>query len=81
MAQATRRLAAILSADVVGYSRLMGDNEPGTMAALAESQSFFRRNFDANNGRIVDTAGGSDRPRSAGRCPPHRSRNGTTVFD
>jgi DNA-binding NtrC family response regulator/truncated hemoglobin YjbI len=59
MAQATRRLAAILSADVAGYSRLMGDDEPGTMAALAECHHLFRRHFDAHNGRIVDTAGDS----------------------
>jgi adenylate cyclase len=31
---ATRRLAAILVADVVGYSRLMGVDEEGTLAAL-----------------------------------------------
>jgi len=29
-----RRLAAILAADVVGYSRLIGDDEEGTLAAL-----------------------------------------------
>jgi adenylate cyclase len=29
-----RRLAAILAADVVGYSRLMGQDEAGTLAAL-----------------------------------------------
>jgi len=29
-----RRLTAILAADVVGYSRLMGANESGTLAAL-----------------------------------------------
>ena len=29
-----RRLAAILSADVVGYARLMGEDEAGTLAAL-----------------------------------------------
>ncbi len=31
----TRRLAAILAADVVGYSRLVGTDEPGTLARLA----------------------------------------------
>ena len=31
-----RRLAAILAADVVGYSRLMGEDETGTLAALQE---------------------------------------------
>ena len=30
----TRRLAAILAADVVGYSRLVGDDEEGTIARL-----------------------------------------------
>lgn len=29
-----RRLAAILSADVVGYSRLMGEDEAGTLVTL-----------------------------------------------
>ena len=29
-----RRLAAILAADVVGYSRLMGEDEAGTLSAL-----------------------------------------------
>lgn len=29
-----RRLAAIMSADVAGYSRLMGADEPGTLATL-----------------------------------------------
>ncbi len=31
----TRRIAAILAADVVGYSRLVGADEPGTLAKLA----------------------------------------------
>ena len=31
-----RRLAAILAADVVGYSRLMGEDETGTLAALKQ---------------------------------------------
>jgi adenylate cyclase len=31
----TRRLAAILAADVAGYSRLMGVDEEGTLARLA----------------------------------------------
>ena len=30
-----RRLPAILAADVAGYSRLMGEDEEGTLAALA----------------------------------------------
>jgi class 3 adenylate cyclase len=34
-----RRLAAILAADVAGYSRLMGADEEGTLAALREKRS------------------------------------------
>src|SRR5262245_3291924 len=59
MAQAIRRLSAILSADVAGYSRLMGDDEAATIAALAEGHAVFRRRCDASNGRIVDMAGDS----------------------
>jgi adenylate cyclase len=32
--QANRRLAAVMSSDVVGYSRMMGADEIGTLAAL-----------------------------------------------
>ena len=35
----TRRLAAILAADIVGYSRLMGLDEAGTVAALREHRA------------------------------------------
>ena len=59
MAHADRRLAAILSADVAGYSRLMGDDEQGTIAALAECFDVFRRHLETSNGRLVDTAGDS----------------------
>ena len=33
---ATRKLAAILSVDVLGYSRLMGEDEAGTARAVRE---------------------------------------------
>jgi len=36
LAREQRRLAAILAADVVGYSRLMGRDESGTLARLRE---------------------------------------------
>ena len=36
MAREQRKLAAILAADVVGYSRLMGRDESGTRARLGE---------------------------------------------
>ena len=34
-----RRLSAIMAADVVGYSRLMGENEVGTLTALKQHRS------------------------------------------
>ena len=59
MAEAKRRLAAILAADVVGYSRLMGDDERATVAALNASREIFRARVSEHDGRVVDTAGDS----------------------
>ena len=42
MAESKRRLAAILSADVAGYSRLMGADEEATIAALDECRRVGR---------------------------------------
>jgi adenylate cyclase len=53
-----RKLAAILAADVVGYSRLMGTDEAGTLAALKEHrQNLFDPTVAAHNGRIVKLIG------------------------
>jgi class 3 adenylate cyclase len=53
-----RRLAAIVSADVAGYSRLMGKNESGTLAALkALRQEVVDPAIAAHGGRIVKTTG------------------------
>jgi len=60
MAQARveRRLAAILAADVVGYSRLMGGDEEGTLGALkALRQSLLEPKIAEHRGRIVKTTG------------------------
>ena len=54
-----QRLAAILVADVVGYSRLMGDDERATIAALDASRAVFAEHIEANGGRVVDMAGDS----------------------
>ena len=59
MAETTRRLAAILSADVAGYSRLMGDDEEATIAALDIRRQIFRDRIAAHSGRLIDTAGDS----------------------
>jgi TolB-like protein/class 3 adenylate cyclase/tetratricopeptide (TPR) repeat protein len=53
-----RRLAAIMSADVAGYSRLMGKDEAGTLAALkALRREVFAPQVAAHNGRIVKLMG------------------------
>ena len=54
-----QRLAAILAADVAGYSRLMGDDERATIATLDAYRAVFRAHIEANGGRIVDMAGDS----------------------
>ncbi len=53
-----RRLAAILVADVAGYSRLMGTDEEGVLARLkAARKSLFDPTIAAHRGRIVKTTG------------------------
>jgi adenylate cyclase len=53
-----RRLAAILSADVVGYSRLMGIDEAGTLARLkALRRNLIDPTIAAHSGRIVKLMG------------------------
>src|SRR2546423_704684 len=54
-----RKLAAILHADVVGFSRLMGEDEAGTHRALGELRRAVDPLIAAHGGRIVGTAGGS----------------------
>ena len=54
-----QRLAAILAADVAGYSRLMGDDERATIASLNHCRAVFRQHIAEHGGRVVDTAGDS----------------------
>lgn len=55
---ANRKLAAIVSADVAGYSRLMGSDEEGTLAALKSHRSeLIDPTVEAHHGRIVKTTG------------------------
>ena len=54
--RAQRRLAAILAADVVGYSRLMEQDEAGTLAALANRRKRIWEPLLAKyRGRVVRT--------------------------
>ena len=53
-----RRLAAVLAADVAGYSRLMGRDEEGTLAQLkAIRKALVDPTIAAHRGRIVKTTG------------------------
>jgi TolB-like protein/class 3 adenylate cyclase len=57
-ARVERRLAAILAADVAGYSRLMGVDEEGTLAALkACRRELIDPKIAEHRGRIVKTTG------------------------
>ena len=57
-ASTTRRLSAILAADVVGYSKLMAEDEAGTLAALQEHrQTLFDPETIKRGGRIVKLMG------------------------
>ena len=53
----TRRLAAILAADVVGYSKLMGADEAGTARAVREHREAAAPIVRAFGGRLVKTMG------------------------
>ena len=52
-----RRLSAIVCADVAGYSRLMGIDEAGTLAALKGHRRAVDPIIASNGGRIVKTTG------------------------
>jgi adenylate cyclase len=53
----TRKLRAILSADVKGYSLLMADDEAYTVRKLEEYRSRMSNLIKANSGRVVDAVG------------------------
>ena len=52
-----RRLAAILAADIAGYSRLMGRDEAGTARQLRDHLAAVRAVIERHDGRIVKTMG------------------------
>jgi adenylate cyclase len=54
-----RKIAAILAADVAGYSRLMADDDRATVRILTECRDVFSERIAAHQGHIVDTAGDS----------------------
>jgi TolB-like protein/class 3 adenylate cyclase/Flp pilus assembly protein TadD len=54
-----QRLAAILAADAVGYSRLMEADEQTTVATLDAAREVFRAAIESNHGHVINTAGDS----------------------
>ena len=54
-----RRLAAIFAADVAGYSRLMSQDEVGTLRILTAHREIMDRLIAEHRGRIANTAGDS----------------------
>ncbi|MCJ7494015.1 MAG: adenylate/guanylate cyclase domain-containing protein, partial [Deltaproteobacteria bacterium] len=54
-----RKLTAILSADVKGYSRLMGTDEEATVRTLQEYREVMASSIQHHRGRVLDTTGDS----------------------
>ena len=54
-----RKLTAILSADVKGYSKLMGEDESYTVGALKQCRKLFAENIQNHGGRVVNAPGDS----------------------
>jgi adenylate cyclase len=54
---AQRRLSAILSADAVGYARLMADDELATLETLKGCRDVMAHHVDQHGGRVVDAVG------------------------
>jgi len=53
----TRKLTAILSADVEGYSRLMGEDEDATIKTLTTYRELMTTLIHKHRGRVVDSPG------------------------
>ena len=69
--QVERRLAAVLAADVAGYSRLMGIDEEGTLARLkAIRKSLIDPTIAVHRGRVVKTTGDGALVDSPARSTP-----------
>ena len=55
--RAKRKLSGILSADAMGYSRLMQDDEASTISSLEESKVLMTTHIQHYRGRVVDAPG------------------------
>ena len=54
-----RKLAAILAADVVGFSRMMGENEDRTLHNLKACRAITDESIETYHGRVFGSAGDS----------------------
>jgi class 3 adenylate cyclase len=70
MTATRRRLVAILAADVVGYSRLMDEDEAGTALSVREHREAARPMVRGFGGRIVKTPS----QKRTSRGPPPQSQ-------
>jgi adenylate cyclase len=52
-----RKLAAVLSADAVGYSRLMAEDEAATVKTIANYRDIMSSLIKQHRGRVVDSPG------------------------
>ena len=52
-----QRLAAVLAADAAGYSRMMSQDEHGTVQALDAARRIFREHIQEHGGKVVDMPG------------------------
>ena len=52
-----RKLTAILSADVKGYSRLMGENEAETVKTISSYRKIMGELIQQHRGRVIDSPG------------------------
>ena len=70
-----RKLAAILSADVAGYSRLMQDDEAETVRTLEAHKQVFSDLIKQHRGRVVDSPGTTCSPSSPVSWMPCSARS------
>ena len=57
MTELQRKLTAILSADVKGYSRLMSEDEAGTIGTLTAYREVIAESVMSHGGRVIDSPG------------------------
>jgi class 3 adenylate cyclase len=74
-----RKLAAILCADVYGYSRLMGEDEEATLRTLTSHRKLIDSAIDQHHGRFVNSAGDSVLAEFASEALSSRSSCNSTM--